>query len=187
MIKNRSMSAHTSFYRFTHALIGLLLLGLSPSLSANDECLKVVFKHYCLGGSVDELLATHPNAKHTRSEQGLQLKITQKNQLLIIDAEKGQIVRISRQHPPGRWINFETWKRKLVRLYRKAEVLGHFPAYASSRSSRLNAINAGKGFAHDRWSQKGWHVDLIWNNPDYILLSYQLNPTQSPNNNDDDL
>lgn len=169
-------------------LFGLLLWNLATPLQAAEEtCLKVVFKQYCLGGSVETLLATHPKAEQSRSAQGLQLKISDSKQPLIIEAKEGKIVRISRQLKPGRWLNFENWKRKLEQHYRSAEHLGHFPAYATSRSSRLNAINAGKGFAHDRWSQKGWHVDLIWDNPNHILLSYQLNDTQSPTLNNDDL
>ncbi len=184
MIKNRLTPRSIA----TQILFGLLLWNLvTPLQAAEESCLKVVFKQYCLGGSLETLLAEQPQAEQSRSAQGMQLKIKQSNQLLIIDAEKGKIVRISRQQPPGRWINFETWKRKLVRLYHKPEVLGSFPAYASSRSARLNAIRAKKGFAHNRWSQTHWFVELIWDNPDHILLSYQLDDKNSSTLNDDDL
>ena len=88
---------------------------------------------------------------------------------------------------PGSWLNYTDWKAKLLRLYGRGENLGHFPASASSRSSKLNAVNAGKGFAHTRWQLARWSVSIIWNHRDYIALHYELNDSSQDDGSDEGL
>ncbi|GEM_PF-1734400 len=156
---------------------GLLAAGTASA----EDCVKRVFTRYCLGGPVAGLLDERaPSAE--RGDDGLtRYRLEDAGKTVVIGARDGRIVSVIRHERPGGYLNFTDWKVKLVRLYGRGEDLSSFPHYAASRSARLNAINAGRGFALASWPQDGWTVSLRWDNPDHVQLEYQLAaPVQAP-------
>ncbi|MEM7293926.1 MAG: hypothetical protein AAF420_11105 [Pseudomonadota bacterium] len=143
-----------------------------PAAAEASECVKQIFNRFCLGGPIAKLNADASELSSDGIETVYQL--TDRGKYVEIAERSAHIHTVMRRETPGGWLNFTEWKTKLQRVYGRGEDLGHFPAYASSRSSRLNAINAGKGYAHFRWQQSGWSVSLVWNHRDYIELRYAL-------------
>ena len=165
------------------ALYGLLWFFSAHAVADSQglDCAKVVFKRYCLGGAATTLPADAILSHHSSGQP--QYRLQQGEQTLIFAVQDGIITAIERQQPQGNWLNFKDWTAKLVRVYGQGEDLGKFPAYAASRSSRLHAINTGKGFAKMRWRQNGWQVVVLWQHRDYIVLRYALNSEQGSREN----
>ena len=153
--------------------------------TAADECVKRVFNRYCLGGPIDGLATDF--SQHRNSDGTTTHRSDNSQKLIELVSEDGVITAVARRETPGDWLNFTHWKTKLIRLYGRTEDVSQFPAYATSRSSRLNAINAGKGFAHTRWQQGEWSVSLIWDHRDYITLRYDLISASAGSTSDEGL
>ncbi len=157
-------------------VIVLLILACIPMQSSFAEgCVKWVFNQYCLGGvSTDTLAKLNQPTDKEEQENKTVYTFRDTDKTIKLVSLNGTNISITRQEKPGDWINFTAWKVKLVRLYGRGEDLSSFPAYATARSSRLNAINAGRGIAEFEWNQKDYIIKLIWDHPDYIQLQYLL-------------
>ncbi|MEM7210181.1 MAG: hypothetical protein AAF434_20335 [Pseudomonadota bacterium] len=155
-------------------LLPFLCVFMAPQIALSEDCTKLIFKRYCLGGSVATLPDGVSEAIVEDGSPGTRFTDTDGDRIVDITAVDGRIARISRRQPPGNWLHFTEWKTKLVRLYGRGEDRSSFPAYAGSRSSKLNAINAGRGSALIFWQQLGWSVSLRWDHRDYITLDYEL-------------
>lgn len=142
----------------------LSVLAATPS-QADEPCLKQVFNHYCLGGPAPADLVADENGRIfiEKAKGNIALQITD-----------NRIVTVSRELRPANWLNFTDLKGKLVRLYSTAMDASDFPRYATSRSSKLNAIRAGRGYAAARWEQPGWAIQLDWRSLDSMQLRYEL-------------
>ena len=163
----------------------LILACISASPLAADECVKTVFNTYCLGGdTIANLAHLSSQASPTTEGETQQYVFEDDGKTHELLSHNGTTVAIVRRETPGGWINFTAWKTRLVRLYGRGEDLSNFPRYAASRSSRLNAINAGRGHAEFRWLETGYTIRLVWDNPDYVALRYELNdnPDQAADN-----
>ncbi len=157
-------------------LLVLALMTLFPTQDIEaEQCVKKIFNRYCLGGPESAI----PDSADKTSDAGgvATYRILDAKKRIELTTHDGRISSVTRHETPGSWMNFSDWKAKLLRLYGRGEDIGHFPAYATSRSSRLNAINAGKGYAHMRWQNTRWSVSVIWNHRDYVALHYELNAT----------
>ncbi len=161
-----------SIVRVLCCLVVLIGATAHASSSGADGCTKLIFNRFCLGGQINTLDGIASRQSIGDDATLHVLENTPKHIELI--ERQGRITAVLRREQPGGWLNFTEWKTKLVRLYGKGQDLGYFPDYATSRSSRLNAINAGKGFAHFRWQEVGWSVSLRWNHRDYLELHYEL-------------
>lgn len=150
-----------------------------------EPCVKKIFNRYCLGG----LESTMPNGVEKVSDSdGIEIyRVANEKKRIELTIRDGRISAVTRRETPGSWLNFTDWKAKLLRLYGRGEDIGYFPPYASSRSSRLNAINAGKGYAHTQWQQSHWLVSVIWDHRDYISLRYELNAPSADDGPDEGL
>ncbi len=175
----------TRIVRFSVLLVLTLpTVFLSPSTLA-QACVKQVFNRYCLGATPGSLSIS---AEQISAQNGTVVyRVRDEKKHLELSTHNNQISAVARREAPGSWLNFTHWKAKLIRLYGQGETLGQFPDYATSRSSRLNAINAGKGFAHIRWQRGEWSVALIWDHRDYIILRYALNTLDDTDNNSEGL
>jgi len=155
--------------RTTRRWAAALLLSLALTPAAAEECVKSVFNRFCLGGSAETL----PDSSAADTAEA-ELALTSRGKQVHVELHEGMITGVWREEPPGSWINYLEWRNKLIRLYGRGSDLSDFPAYARSRSSRLNAVIAGKGSARTQWEQNGWRVAVIWDNPDYVTLRYEL-------------
>ncbi|HBR97750.1 MAG TPA: hypothetical protein DD979_10285 [Gammaproteobacteria bacterium] len=143
-----------------------------------ETCAKVVFNRYCLGGDNADNLAHLPTAPpvQTAADGEEEFTFEEGGKVIRLRARDGITVAVSREERPGGWINYTAWKVKIVRLYGRGTDLSSFPPYAGSRSSRLNAINAGRGHAEFEWPLEEFTIKLVWDHPDYIQLQYLLAP-----------
>lgn len=159
----------------------LILAWLSNHTAQADECVKQVFNRYCLGGDVSVFLATQasPPKAILQDNGNSHYRLQNDGKTIILTTHDNTITAVTRHETPGDWINYTAWKVKLVRLYGRGQDLSDFPRYASSRSSRLNALNAGKGHAEFTWDQQNHLIKLVWDSPDFIKLTYQLSMTQA--------
>ena len=156
------------------SLISLTWLAHTPL--AARECAKVVFNQYCLGGETDTSIAhlTDPPTVTETDDGNTIYSFVENGKTIMLQSQDNLTLAVTRLETPGGWINYTSWKVKLVRLYGRGSDLSDFPAYAGSRSSRLNAINAGRGHAEFEWDQTHYRIKLIWDNPDFIKLQYLL-------------
>lgn len=167
----------TTVDRLWRTCLTLLILAcLTASPLRASDCVKTVFNTYCLGGETAANLAHLPTPPEPVIDSETETFVFEdegKTHELV--SRDGLTTIIVRRETPGGWINFTAWKTRLVRLYGRGEDLSSFPRYAASRSSRLNAINAGRGHAEFRWVETGYTIRLVWDNADYIALRYELN------------
>ncbi len=164
----------------TIGLKPIILACIGSQTAYADDCVKQVFNRYCLGGSIDTYLEAENTPQTIALENGDTQYLLQDNKkTIVLTTHENNITTITRRETPGDWINFTAWKVKIVRLYGKGEDLSDFPRYASSRSSRLNALNAGRGHAEFAWDQQDHVIKLIWDTPDFVKLSYQLSDSET--------
>ena len=149
----------------------------------------MVFNQYCLGGSTERNLAhlaTVPEGLETADGEK-EFTFVDQGKTIILRSRNEITTVVTRHETPGSWINYTSWKVKLVRLYGRGKDLSSFPRYATSRSSRLNAINAGRGHAEFEWDQSHFAIKLIWDSPDFINLRYLLTTQPIESNNTEGL
>jgi hypothetical protein len=144
-----------------------------------ETCVKRVFNQFCLGGAANTLMSAEPTTTKQEDDGTTLYEFSVSGKHVNVLAKDDTIIAVERYEPPGNWLNFTDWKVKLVRLYGRATDQSTFPAYATSRSSRLNALKAGKGVAKASWSEPGWSVTLVWKEPEFIRLKYTLKTTPS--------
>ncbi len=137
-------------------LLGAALV--SQNLYA-DDCLKLVFDKYCLGG---------PAPTHNLDNTQFSLD------------EQGHISLVERRLEPGDWLSFVQWRSELGALYGRGEDHSTLPRFASSRSSRARAVEQGRGQAAMHWPQAGWRIELVWDHLDYLRLRYLVVPDAAP-------
>lgn len=157
----------------------LTIFPLTSWSEPNDpSCVKKVFNTYCLGAPAAADISWNENGEHTIKDARGDITLTMRDQ---------RIVAVSRRLSPANWLSFTDLKVKLVRLYSTATNTSEFPLYATSRSSKLNAIRAGQGFAGARWDQADWAVLLEWRSLDSMQLRYEISAESTDNASDDTL
>ncbi len=160
---------------------------ISPTISRGDtesDCLKLIADTFCLGGNATDITVSGEVIDNSDDPQ-LQVTAYQlDDRRLRVASKDGRVVTISRLESPGSWINFTNWKKRIIRIYGQGEDTTTLPAYATSRSSRRNAINSKKGRAAMRWPQSGWQLELIWDNTDHLELRYSLAAAPQPDSED---
>lgn len=157
----------------------LLAALIVPPPALSEDCVKQVFRSYCLGGEISSLLQQREAQSQETRDGLLRHVFDDDGKRVEVSSRDGRIVSVTREEVPGSYLNFTDWKVKLVRLYGRNEDRSTFPSYAASRSARLNAINAGRGSALAAWPQDGWEVALRWDNPEFIRLEYHLDITDT--------
>ena len=147
----------------------LCLISAQPA-RASEDCAKLVFNTWCLGGGASTL----PRGAAVPATGTGALQFTDGDKTVHVDLERGRIVHVWREEPPGSWISYLDWRNKLIRIYGRGTEVKNFPPSATSRSSRLNAVIRGEGRAETFWMLPGWRVAVIWETQAYVQLSYRL-------------
>lgn len=149
-------------------------LALISSTGSAEDCLKLVFNKFCLGGDVAHLLATEKPVfdQVIRGDRVLGFGSDPKAGDLIGIVD-GRIASINRQLTPATWLTFNDASAALVKLYGDPVDLSVFPSYAREQSSRETAITLGKGRAVQKWDRGEWTVLLAWGKQDLMMLSYR--------------
>ncbi len=159
----------------------LWLVCFSTPATAQETCLKYVFNRYCLGGTLPAAdIATMQLTRIGQDADATWYRSADVNAIIDISVKNNKINAVIRRDLPAGWLNYIDWRQRLTRLYNNGEDLSQFPEYASSRSSKFNAIYTQKGFAHTLWQQEGWYISLLWQDPDHIELHYILGQYKTP-------
>ncbi|RLA09050.1 MAG: hypothetical protein DRQ51_00250 [Gammaproteobacteria bacterium] len=121
-------------------LIFLLLLNFHNSLIA-DDCIKLVFNKYCLGG-----MTQNTN------------KITDKN--IKIDTKDNIIIAVETMIKPANWLTYFDYSSRLNQKYGQGLDNSTFPNYAHSRNAKEKLIAFKKGYAKQLWQQQNFKIIL---------------------------
>lgn len=166
----------------------LLLMGSVRVLAQlPTDCLKTVASTFCLGGSLQDVpLQPVEQMPHDQAPDTLVSHYSSADLQWRVHSIDDQITQISRIEKPGDWLAYTNWKKRIIRQYGRGEDRSTLPAYATSRSSRRNAINSKRGHAAMQWARQGWRLELIWDNTQHIEIRYSLGveSTESPTTED---
>jgi hypothetical protein len=151
----------------------LLLLG-PTRLLAQEDCIKLVFGRYCLGGDVDRLLqqGPQPQFKQTQGERIAYIFREGPEQIYVL-AFRNRIYKVLRRYRSATQLRYEDLYAVLRGKYGPGEDRSRFPPYATTASRKLGSIRRGDGQALHHWkSADDWHVDLTWTREMGLSLAY---------------
>lgn len=158
----RGIASQHPRLRLGAILIGLLLAPLGGY--AEEDCLKLVFNRYCLGGDVNQSLRKNPQPLIQQPQgERLALIYPENRERIYVLAFRGRIYKVLRRY------------RHATQL--KYEDRSEFPEYARNAASRLGAIRRGEGRATHVWEPQdaAWHIELDWTREMGLTLAYIAN------------
>ncbi len=152
--------------------IGSLLLAVQAS--AAEQCLKMVFGRYCLGGDINGVLQSPPPPL-IRQAMGDSLALVfadGANQLYVL-GYSNRIYKIVRAYSVSTQLRFDDIYNDLRQIYGDGADQSRFPDYASTPTARLAAIRRGEGRAVHRWEPSpAWSIELSWTRELGVSLAY---------------
>lgn len=152
-------------------IMALLVFGFSVQVLA-DDCKKLVFNKYCLGGDLSKLEKEYkPDRKRVMSDKTMFAYASNKEIVVVLGFNK-KVMSVSKIYTPGTWLNYSNIKSRLVKFHGDGENLDYFPEYADSKMSQSTAITLGEGQAKQYWDKKGWKIVLLWSGKKSISLFY---------------
>ncbi len=158
-------------------VFGVTLSLVSPA-RADQECVRKVFRDFCLGGSLAQQLERQPTKSPLRRKGERAGAIyTQERERIYVMAYKGQIYKVLRTFDPATYSTYRDLQRSLARKYGKSEEKSQFPARIRGRAARIGAARRGEGEFHEVWSPAGkaWRVELSWSCKLGVALAYLVN------------
>jgi hypothetical protein len=160
----------------------LIVLSLSSmTLSAGegiDGCLKRVFSHYCLGGSISLQLQQHP-ADMDPIVNGDRAGViyAKGRERVYVMAYRGRIYKVLKTYDPSSRVTLQRLQRGLSKKYGKHRDISHLPNHARNLAGEIGAVRRGEGELKYRWQRPGslWRVELGWSRKFGISLAYLVN------------
>lgn len=154
-------------------IAGLLLAG--PQLQAREQCLKLVFNDYCLGGDINLLI--RQNTRYVHQEQDgerLALIYPDGRDLIYVMGFEGRIYKVLRKYGSETLLTFEDLLRLLNGKYGNSNDESQYPAYVRSHASKIGAIRRGDGRERHSWRlpAQPWLVRLSWTRELGLTLEY---------------
>ena len=153
----------------------MLALSLLPAAAADqEECLKLVFDRFCLGGDFRAQLSRAPQPLHQQRQGDSEAAIYfEGRERIFVMAYRGRIYKVVRQYRPSTRNRFDELLGLLSDVYGPARDLSEYPHYAESRGARIAAIRRGDGRAVSSWNPgPGWNVELSWTRELGLALTY---------------
>jgi len=147
-------------------------IGTEPTQRALP-CKAMVFRRYCLGGSIQELLNEREPFRQREVEETTQYDFRDKYRITTVSTYDGKIMSLIRLERPASWRIFRGLLRRLERNYGIGEDQSIFPSYAEDHKSRQQAIYSNQGEALQVWERLGWSIRLRWNNTKWIETRFQ--------------
>ena len=135
-----------------------------PTTPLPNDCMKVVFGAFCLGGPGSAL---PPNG--TRKDNTLFYTEPETTAVTIVDERAAAIGRF---YKPGTWLTYNRVESDLVEKYGKGKDLSFYPSYANDSSSKETSISLKTGRAIRSWQQVGFTIQLKWEDRDHVTLLY---------------
>jgi len=153
--------------------VWLLLAGL-PAHAAED-CLKLVFDQYCLGGDINSLMRQNTGMLHKQHEgDRLAVIYPEGRDLVYVLGYKGRIYKVVRKFATETQLKYDDLLAILDDKYGPSSDLSQFPAYVRSQASKIGAIRRGDGRSIHGWRPAGqqWHIRLSWTREMGLSLEY---------------
>ncbi|MBT2968634.1 MAG: hypothetical protein KME56_05025 [Candidatus Thiodiazotropha sp. (ex Ctena orbiculata)] len=160
----------------------LIVLGLSaPAVGAEtsgDSCMKRVFIHYCLGGSLNRLQQQRPVKMQpiVSGERSGVIYRTGRDKVYVM-AFQDRIYKVLQSYDSPSQVALQRLLRRLGNKYGKPQDLGHFPNSMRNLTAKIGAVRRGEGELIYRWQPPGsaWRVELSWTRKLGISLAYLAN------------
>lgn len=144
----------------------LILMLMPMPLWAQNDCVKLVFENYCLGGSPESL----PEPAH---REGMMLFYGDpKERTVVVRVFEDKIVAVSEFHPKPSWPAVRRLEKILRRIYGKAQDESYFPSYADDDDSQALAIRGERGEFKRRWKLPDFEILLVWKSPERFFVVY---------------
>ena len=172
----RGIASQHPRLRLGAILIGLLLAPLGGY--AEEDCLKLVFNRYCLGGDVNQSLRKNPQPLIQQPQgERLALIYPENRERIYVLAFRGRIYKVLRRYRHATQLKYEELYALLREKYGLGEDRSEFPEYARNAASRLGAIRRGEGRATHVWEPQdaAWHIELDWTREMGLTLAYIAN------------
>ncbi|MET0026923.1 MAG: hypothetical protein ABW101_04750 [Candidatus Thiodiazotropha sp.] len=154
---------------------GLALTGLVFAQSSMGGCIRVVFEHYCLGGSFSQLLRERaPDFAPVTDGDRRGVVYRAERELVYVMAYRDHIYKILHTYEPGNQVTFKELQRHLQEKYGQPADQSVFPDYVRNMSGKIGAIRRGEGEMHLVWHPPGeaWHIELSWMRKPGISIAY---------------
>ncbi|MES9990617.1 MAG: hypothetical protein ABW098_01595 [Candidatus Thiodiazotropha sp.] len=159
-----------------------ILLGLAPlTLTAEtirDSCLKRVFTHYCLGGSIAQLLQQRP-LKMEPIVNGERIGVIYPSgrDKVYVMAYQDHIYKVLQSHDSANQVTLQRLLRRLSKKYGTPQDLSYFPGRMRNLTAKIGAVRRGEGELIYRWQSPGsvWRIELAWTRKLGISLAYLVN------------
>ena len=162
-----------------HAFIALLLLiAHSGARAETDRCLKMVFEHYCLGGSLDEQLQQSPVKVEPRIQGERSGVILEKDgDRIYVMAYKGVIYKVLHTYEPKTFSTLKELRRRLQHKYGNYDDRSEYPDNTKNRARQISSIRRGEGELRNIWQLPGelWRIELGWTRTLGIFVAYFVN------------
>lgn len=158
--------------------ISLFLLAFTGAGYAADECVKEVFKDYCLGGSMSRQLEKTPSMKRPQVNGEREGVIYEKDsEKIYVMAYKGIIYKVLHTYEPETPATMKDLRRRLQRKYGNYQDLSEYPDDTKNTARQFSHIHRGEGELKNVWQLPGqhWRIELGWNRKLGITVAYCLN------------
>lgn len=160
----------------------LVVLSLASVLlfaeDSGDDCMKRVFTHYCLGGSMPQQLVRHPpgtepivNGDHTG------IIYAQGRERIYVMAYRDRIYKVLKAYDRPSQVTLQRLQHTLRNKYGNPQDVSILPGYARSMTAKVGAVRRGEGEILYRWQPPGanWRIELAWTRKLGISLAYLAN------------
>jgi hypothetical protein len=155
----------------------LLLLSMLATVPAGalaaQNCLKLVFDRYCLGGDFSDQLRRDPPMQQQNDGERQAAVYWDAGGRTYVLSFHGRIYKVVQESHPSSPLHFQDMTALLSEKYGTPKDRSRYPAYVDSRAARIVAIRRGEGRARRVWNPgHGWLVELTWTRELGVALSY---------------
>lgn len=163
------------------SLISLFVLMVSvyfPPVLAADQCVKLVFDNYCLGGSFKQQLEKVPADMQPQVKGEREGVIYQKeNEKIYVMAYQGVIYKIVHTFLPETQATLLDLRRHLQQKYGNYQELSNYPEATKNKARQMSYIRRGEGELKNAWQIPGqrWRVELGWTRKLGVHVAYLVN------------
>jgi hypothetical protein len=162
--------------------IALVVLSLSSVAVTAEEsvdgCLKRVFSHYCLGGSLPRLLQKRPvEMDPIVNGDRAGVIYTKGRERVYVMAYQGRIYKVLKTYEPSNQVTLQRLQRSLSKKYGTHQDISHLPHYVRNMAGKIGAVRRGEGELRYLWQLPGspWRIELVWTRKLGISLAYLVN------------
>jgi hypothetical protein len=154
--------------------LAFALLLVTGSAAAEQQCAKLVFGSYCLGGDINamQVQGMPPLFQETDGDHRAVVFVDGPEKVYVL-AFRNRIYKVVRQYQPATQLRYEDLYNLLREKYGPGEDRSEFPAYVTTPGRRVGSIRRGDGRALYYWAPADtWHIELSWTREMGVALAY---------------